>query len=282
MRKIVLYITLLLAVNTSSAQTATPEILGNLSGKQVTEASGIASSVPLAGHYWTHNDSGNDPEVFLLDNHASLVATVWLQNAKNRDWEDIAEGIGPQAGKHYVYVGDIGDNHAIRDHIRIYRFPEPSKVTPGSYIKLKADELKLQYPDGARDAETLMLDPISKQLYIISKREKEVTLFKTKLLFNDGDKATLEPLIQLPYTWVVSGDISKDGHHIVIKTLTKIYYWHRNKGESVEEAMKKPAKELPYVVEKQGEGITITPRNNGYVTISEGKKAPVYFYKWKF
>jgi hypothetical protein len=282
MRLLTLYILSMLFTATSLAQTATPEVLGHLDTDKIREASGIASSVPLKGCYWTHNDSGNKPDVYLLNHKGALISTIRLEDASNRDWEDIAEGIGPVKGKHYVYVGDIGDNSAIRKHIRIYRFPEPDK-TPAEHVTLTPDVLTLQFPNGPRDAESLMIDPISKQIYILSKREKEIHLYKTsQLFFKNGDKATLEKLIRLPYSWVTSGDISKDGHHIVIKTLTTVYYWHRNGNESVEQAMAKPAKELPYVVEKQGEGITITPDNDGYVTISEGKNAPVNFYKWKF
>jgi hypothetical protein len=282
MRALTLYILGILLSTTSVAQTTAPEILGHLATDKIREASGIASSVPLKGFYWTHNDSGNKPEVYLLNSKGVLVSTIKLEDVSNRDWEDIAEGIGPVKGKSYVYVGDIGDNAGIRKHIRIYRFPEPEKV-PGEQETITPDVLTLKFPNGPRDAESLMIDPISKQIYIVSKREKEVSLYKTKqLFFKDGDKVVLEKLIKLPYSWVTSGDISKDGHHIVIKTLTTIYYWHRNSSESVEEAMAKPAKELPYVVEKQGEGITITPNNDGYVTISEGKNAPIYYYKWKF
>lgn len=282
MRSLTLFIVSMLLTATSMAQTAKPEVLGDLSSDKIKEASGIASSVPLKGCYWTHNDSGNKPEVYLLNSKAELISTFKLEDVTNRDWEDIAEGIGPVKGKHYVYVGDIGDNAGIRSHIRIYRFPEPEKL-PAAHVKLTPDVLTLKFPNGGRDAESLMIDPISKQIYILSKREKEISLYKTsQLLFKDGDKVTLEKLIKLPYSWVTSGDISKDGHHIVIKTLTTIYYWHRNSNESVEQAMSKPAKELPYVPEKQGEGITITPDNDGYVTISEGKKAPVNFYKWRF
>lgn len=282
MRVLTLCILCTLFSATSVAQTTAPEILGHLTTDEIREASGIASSVPLKGFYWTHNDSGNKPEVYLLNSKGVLVSTIKLEDVSNRDWEDIAEGIGPVKGKSYVYVGDIGDNAGIRKHIRIYRFPEPEKV-PGEEETITPDVLTLKFPNGPRDAESLMIDPISKQIYIVSKREKEVSLYKTKqLFFKDGDKVVLEKLINLPYSWVTSGDISKDGHHIVIKTLTTIYYWHRNSNESVEDAMAKPAKELPYVVEKQGEGITITPNNDGYVTISEGKNAPIYFYKWKF
>jgi hypothetical protein len=282
MRYIIIYILMLLSSITTLAQTVAPVALGSLSTDKIKEASGITSSTTLKGCYWTHNDSGNKPEVYLLNSNAALISTVKLTGAGNRDWEDIAEGIGPEKGKHYVYVGDIGDNSGERSHIRIYRFPEPGKL-PAAHLEVTPDVLTLHYPNSPRDAESLMIDPISKQIYILSKREKEVSLYKTRqLFFKDGDKDTLEKLIKLPYTWVTSGDISKDGHHIVIKTLTTVYYWHRNTNESVEQAMSKPAKELPYVIEKQGEGITILPDNSGYVTISEGKHAPLNFYKWKF
>ncbi|MCW3467626.1 hypothetical protein [Chitinophaga nivalis] len=259
-----------------------PVLLGNIDSHKITEASGIAASATLPGCFWTHNDSGNKPEVYLLNGKGQLICTVSLDGAGNRDWEDIATGPGPVKDKQYVYVGDIGDNKGVRKHVRIYRFPEPAGKL-ATTMTVTPDVLTLYYPDSPRDAESLMIDPLSKQLYIVSKREQAVHLYKTnQLLFNNKDKVVLEKLIKLPYTWVTSGDISKDGHHIVIKTLTTVYYWHRNTGESVEQAMAKPATELPYVIEKQGEAITITPDNKGYVTTSEGKQAPIYLYHWKF
>ncbi|PSL47513.1 hypothetical protein CLV51_102369 [Chitinophaga niastensis] len=283
MRALILLISIFFLFTAPSlAQSPKPQLLGNVVSDKLTEASGIASSTTLRGCYWTHNDSGNKPEVFLINSKAALISTIKLDGVSNRDWEDIAEGIGPVKGKYYVYVGDIGDNYGIRKHIRIYRFAEPEKM-PAEKVHITPDILTLSFPNGARDAESLMIDPISKQIYIISKRERQVSLYKTdRLFFKDGDETILEKLIKLPYTWVTAGDISKDGHHIVIKTLTTVYYWHRNNNESVEQAMAKPAKELPYVIEKQGEGITITPDNDGYVTISEGENTPVYYYKWKF
>ncbi|WP_143307824.1 hypothetical protein [Chitinophaga vietnamensis] len=277
-----LFSSLSLTAQVKEQQAVKPQLLGNVSSDKITEASGIASSVTLPGCYWTHNDSGNKPEVFLLNSNAQLISIFKLQDVKNRDWEDIAEGIGPVKGKHYIYVGDIGDNAAIRKHIRIYRFLEPEK-TPPAKVSITPDILTLQFPDGPRDAESLLIDPLTRSIYIVSKREKKVHLYKTSRLdFKNGDKVTLEKTITLPYTWVTSGDISKDGHHIVIKTLLAVYYWHRNSNETVEQAMAKPATELPYIPEKQGEGITITPNNDGYVTISEGDHSPVYFYRWKF
>jgi hypothetical protein len=282
MRSISLYIVLLLFTAPSAAQTVKPLVLGNLATDKIKEASGITSSVPLKDCYWTLNDSGNKPEVYLLNNKAQLISTFKLEGAHNRDWEDIAEGIGPEKGKYYVYVADIGDNAGIRSHIRIYRFREP-ETKPAEHVTIAPDVLSLEFPNSPRDAESLMIDPISKQIYIFSKREKEISLYKAApLFFKDGDKVTLQKLIKLPYTWVTAADMSKDGRHIVIKTLSAVYYWYRKGNETVEQALSKPAKELPYVAEKQGESITIAPGNNGYITISEGKKAALNFYKWKF
>ncbi|WP_160713595.1 hypothetical protein [Chitinophaga solisilvae] len=264
------------------AQSIQSVTLGHVRSAKLTEASGIASSSTLPGCYWTHNDSGNKPEVFLLDSKARIISTCHLQDVSNRDWEDIAEGIGPAKNKHYVYVGDIGDNKAKRKHIRIYRFEEPA-VLPGKSVSVRPDILTLEFPNGPRDAESLMIDPIGKKIYLLSKREKHISLYKTdNLLFRDGDNATLQQLITLPYTWVTAGDISKDGHHIVIKTLTSIYYWHRSNDETVEQAMARPATELPYTPEPQGEGITISTDNQGYITISEGEDAALLFWKHKF
>lgn len=284
MRQIVFASLLLIAASLQGfAQTATvnPRLMGYINDKKLKEASGIASSVPLKNCYWSHNDSGNKPDVFLLNNKAEVISVLTIENGTNRDWEDIAEGAGPVKGKYYVYVADIGDNSGTRDHVRIYRFPEPASK-PLAKGSISADVLKLEYPDHPKDAESLMIDPISRQIYIISKRQKAVHLYKTSLDFKDGDKTTLQKLITLPFTWVVSADISKDGHHIVLKTLTTVYYWRRKTGETVEQAMARPGKQLPYQPEAQGEAITITTDNSGYVTISEGKAAPMFFYKWKF
>ncbi|PSL29740.1 hypothetical protein [Chitinophaga ginsengisoli] len=265
----------------SSQGSVKPIVLGIVQSPAIAEASGIAASKSLPGHYWTHNDSGNKPEVFLLDNKGQLVSTIHLEAVFNRDWEDIAEGVGPVPHKQYVYVGDIGNNVQIDLRTRILRFPAPTEV-PGKKMNINPDVLHVAFADGPRDAETLMVDPIGRWLYIVSKREKAVGIYKASLDFKDGDRAVFHKVGTLPYTWITAGDISQDGRHIVIKDLNKIYYWHRNAEESVEAAMSREAVILPYVPEKQGEGVTISVDNSGYITISEGKSPAVNFYPYKF
>lgn len=266
---------------TSSNASVKPIVLGVVQSPAITEASGIAASKALPGHFWTHNDSGNKPEVFLLDDKGQLVTTIHLEAVFNRDWEDIAEGVGPVPHKQYVYVADIGNNVQIDLRTRILRFPAPTEV-PGKKMSINPDVLHVAFADGPRDAETLMVDPIGRWLYIVSKREKAVGIYKASLDFKNGDRAVFHKVGTLPYTWITAGDISQDGRHIVIKDLNQIYYWHRNAEESVEAAMSREAVVLPYVPEKQGEGVTISVDNSGYITISEGKNPAVNFYPYKF
>jgi hypothetical protein len=265
-----------------SAFAQKPEVLGIVKSNKIAEASGLASSSTLPGYYWTHNDSGNKPEVYLLDSNAKLVSTIHLKGMFNRDWEDIAEGVGPDPNKQYVYVGDIGNNVKLGVDIMVYRFEAPTKI-PAEKSTVKPDYIYLRYPDSPRDAESLMVDPISRHLYVISKREKQVGLYKVPHFdFKGGETAKMEKVLTLPYTWITAGDISKDGHHIIIRNDKKIFYWHRKQGESVEEAMAKPATVLPYIPEKQGEGVTFKADNSGYLTISEGKHPALYFYPHPF
>lgn len=260
-----------------------PEVLGKVKSDKINEASGIAASATLPGYYWTHNDSGGKNEVYLLDSKGKLVSTVKLKGAVNRDWEDIAENIGP-GGKHYVYVGDIGNNIKLNIPMQIYRFQAPSAV-PAEKAGVEAEALFVKFPDGARDAESLIVDPIGKCFYIVSKREKAVSLYKIPtgyFNFKNGQEVTMEKVLTLPFTWITSGDISQNGEHVVIKDLKHIYYWRRKGNEALEVTMAREAVKLPYVPEKQGEGVTISVDNKGYVTISEGKKPDLNYYSHQF
>jgi hypothetical protein len=92
------------------------------------EASGLVASAAHPGYFWTHNDSGNGAELFLIDSTANIAATMPLAAVRNRDWEDITLGPGPDPDKTYVYVGDIGDNKAQYPYKIIYRLEEPTAI----------------------------------------------------------------------------------------------------------------------------------------------------------
>jgi hypothetical protein len=230
------------------------------------EISGLAFSQKHPNLIYVHTDSGGEAAVYLLDSLGKELGVMELEGVKNRDWEDIAVGPGP-GGKPYVFVAEIGDNAGIHGEICIFRFPEPNSIAAKNSVK--PEVLRLTYPGGARDAETLMVDPISGDLFIVSKRDDKNTLYRVPQSAFSKGKATLEKLHNLDFTSSVAGDISSDGSKILIKNYFTIYYWERKTGESIPQALQRVPKRLPYVPEPQGEAIGFNPSGNSFFTISE-------------
>ncbi len=255
------------------------------------EISGIASSRLNKNILYVHNDSGDTSRFFAIAPTGQLKATYYfkaddaLPNANVIDCEDIAVGPGPAKGKSYLYLGDIGDNSATRPFITVYRFPEPVVAENKPVSSIKSEDLRLKYPDGAHDAETLMVDPVDRLLYIITKREDSVGVYTAPLNASFTDTVMLQKKCKLHFTglplfkWITAGDISADGSEILVKSYQKVYYWKRQKGEPVWKALQRKPAELRYTIEKQGEAIGFTPDGKGYYTTSEGKHAPIYYYQ---
>lgn len=230
------------------------------------EMSGLVFSKNHPGKFYTHTDSGGEVVVFVLDSIGNEVGKILLEGVENRDWEDIAIGPGP-GGKSYVYVAEIGDNLGVHQNVMIFRFPEPEKVS--AEITLTPEILAFTYPDGAMDAESMFVDPVSGDLFVVSKRDSPNTLFRLKSDDFGKGNVVVEKLIKLPITGATAADISQDGSRILIKNYFKVYYWERKKEQSIAEALTQTPRELPYVPEPQGEAIGFQPDGKAYFTISE-------------
>ncbi len=262
-------------------------VLTQLKDNRIDEASGLAESMQYPGHFWIHNDSGDDARLFLVNNDGETVVTLSLQGITHRDWEDIATAPGAP-GEYFIYVGEIGDNDAKYTYKNIYRLQEPvlPNLTIGqTLVSGPVSNITFQYEDGNRDAETVMVDPLTNNIYLITKREDQVQVYVVEHPQTLTD-TLLMPVIQtLPFTRVTAGDISADGSEIIIKTLTAVYYWQRNGTEPIHETLARPSTRLPYWVEPQGEAIAWLKDGSGYITVSEKANqvmAPkIYFYKRK-
>ncbi|MBL7848752.1 MAG: hypothetical protein JNL40_14890 [Cyclobacteriaceae bacterium] len=243
-------------------------VLGVNTNEQLEEASGLAASRRYPGFLWTHNDSGHPAELFLIDSLARTVATIRLAGIRNRDWEDIALGPGPDSTT-WIYIGDIGDNNSRHEVKIIYGLPEPDPDSPGEiYV---SDTLIVHLEGKPRDTEALMVDPLSRNLYLVSKREREGRLYEVKNPFST-DTLEASEVLRLPVTGVVAGDISPDGLEILLKTYTHIYYWKRLPSESVATALAKPPFELSYDQEPQGEAVAWAADGSGFFTLGENAK----------
>ncbi len=261
------------------------EIRGVLENPAIIEASGLAVSRSNPSLLWVHNDSGDYNRLFVAGRNGEDYGEFILRGAQNRDWEDMAAGPGPVSGLTYLYVGEIGDNHAQYDIMSIYRVPEPDISALDSVTYMPVDNVEridYVYPDGPRDAETLMIDPLTKDLYIVSKREERSGVYLAEYPQPVGEVITLKKVGLFPFNRALAGDISADGREIIIKTDYRVYYWTREPGESVFKALERQPVLLPYTIEPQGEAIGWMPDGSGYYTVSEmvdNIEPVLYFYR---
>jgi len=264
----------------------TVTVSGPVQNDLISEASGIVNSQSNDSYIWVHNDGGAEPEnrLFLMDKNGQDKGMVWLKDLDNIDWEDIALGPGPEQGKTYLYIGQIGDNRAQFDTRNIFRIEEPT-IAGGTLTTdtiTNIETITYRYPDGPRDAETLIVDPLTKDIYIISKRESPViNIYVMKYPQSVTDTIVLEKTGTLPFTQATGGDISKDGTEILIKNYTNVFYWKREPNESITEALSKDPTNITYQIEPQGEAIAFASDNSGFFTLSEEAsdiETILYFY----
>lgn len=259
--------------------------LSALSDKRLEEASGLAASKVNAGFLWTHNDSGNPAEVFLIDKDLNITLTVKLKGVENRDWEDICVGPGPEEGRSYLYVGDIGDNFAQFQLKYVYRFPEPKAAGGAGEVTIENfDTLIIQLPSERKDTEALMINPQTKNLYLVSKREEPVHVYEIAYPYQVNETLTARDIGTIATTKIVAGDFSADGKEILLKSYENVFYWNNAAGKSVEEVFKTKPAIVEYTEEPQGEAIAWSDDASGFYTLSEkkkGEKSYLYFYPRK-
>jgi len=263
-------------------------VVNNLARADLYEISGVAASRINAGILYIHNDSGNANQVYLANGNGADIGTLTLTSVGNRDWEDIAVGPGPVSGVSYVYVGDVGDNNAQYSSVFVYRFPEPDlsgKTLPYITNIPQVDVIELKYPNGPRNAETLMVDPLTKDIYIASKASNQSQIFVARYPQSTSTVTVMTPVVQLYFDHATAGDISPDGTEILLRGNKLIWYWKLPAGMSISDGLKTQPQVAPYANnEPQGEGIGFAADDSGYYTDTEirgypGKLATISFYK---
>jgi len=257
---------------------------GVIENYTLSEASGMVSSRINPEHLWVINDSGNAPCLYLIDQQGQLIHTYWIEGATNLDWEDMAIYSDAQKEQTTIFIADIGDNFAIRDHIKVYTVEEPDwKVNKDSTIKIKETYL-FKYEDGPRDAETLLVDPVTSELIVITKREDNVRIYQAPSPLVQSDTLFLKFKGSLPFQNITAGDISVSGDEILLKSYLAIFYWPRKVSSSVIETLLSDHEILQYRPEPQGESIAWDLHDRGFHTLSERRDTlsqVLYYYKRK-
>ncbi|MBN1346541.1 MAG: hypothetical protein JXQ73_27880 [Phycisphaerae bacterium] len=269
---------------------------GTVSASGITEASGLVASRHSPEVLWTHNDSGDVARVFAISTQGALLATYNITEpgtstfAPAVDFEDIAIGPGPREGVTYLYVGDIGDNGASRASILVYRIAEPVVYVHQSANPVTRDlnqgewqSITLQYPDGAHNAEGIFVDPLTGDLFIVTKVSVPMGVYQaTKAQLESGTAVTMSLAVTVNLgssTTATAAEISPSGRQIIIKGYGWARLFERAVGQSVADALGGTPVSIPVASEPQGEAITFDAIGDGYFTLSEGRNQPLYYYE---
>lgn len=251
------------------------------------EISGLVASRSHDGVLWAIDDSGGAAAISAIQGADGADLGTWmLVGATNLDWEDLAIGPVPDADTSLLYVADIGDNLRSRADVRVYRVaePDPAGGSGGGEIA-EVDTIVLTYPDGAQDAESLFVDPVSGDLVIVTKNWDggPAGIYRAPGDFADGTAAVLDAVGSVDlraFGQLATGaDISADGSIIALRTYGSVLLWWRQDGTTVAEAMAGGPCEAPSVNEAQGETVAIESDVGGYVTVSEGMNPPINVFR---
>ena len=217
--------------------------------RTITESSGLVDAGSVV---YTVNDSGAGPQLYAVD--PATGETAGVTTYSDEAVTDV-EALAPAAGGG-VWVGDIGDNARSRPGVSLYR------VEPGR--DRTARRVDLTYPDGPRDAETLLVHPRSGRVFVVSKTVFGGTVYEAATL-DAGRRNDLRPFARVPGL-VTDGAFFPDGRHVLLRGYgaASVYSFP---GFAPEGTVTLPA-------QKQGEGVAIGA--DGRILLSsEGLHAPV-------
>ena len=141
------------------------------------------------------------------------------------------------------------------------------------------DTLDLRYPDGAHDAEVLLVDPITLDLFVVTKENDQAGVYRATSARMSTAQSTieLEYIATLAFDVASGGDIAPDGSEIIIRNEDLAQVWWRSPGQTIVDAMSTAAYLAPVIgrpTEPNGEAIAYRADNSGYFTVSEGAFHP--------
>jgi hypothetical protein len=252
--------------------------LGTLDDKHLEEVSGLAASVQYPGVLWAHGDSGADPEIYALSEEGDRLATFAIEGADLVDWEDIAVSrCSPSGPRRCIYLADTGDNRLDRDDQVIYRLEEPDPFGTSDAIFAEAMSVTFESP---ADVEALFLDAQA-QIWLVGKSDSDATLYRVGR-FSAGSAALAEPVAERDdIDFITAADATEDGTRILIRSSSHAWELYRPPGRSMGAAFLGEALRVKLDKEAQGESIAYAPDGEGFFSTSEGKRAPLRWYRCK-
>ena len=273
----------------ASLRWSEPQFTGIPEAK-LSELSGLTRSNFQEGIYWAHNDSGQTAEIFAINAQAHTKSVFSLDAIKNIDWEDMTNF--RFEGKNYLAIADSGDNGGLRKDLFIHIFEEPVQLIQNGKITA-IRSIRFQWPDGARDTESLVADEKRQQFYLISKKRVPAEVFA--LPFNAKNGAvpkrisTLKNIAQPDEksmntkgdfgryrSQITAADISPDGQWLAVLNYQQVIFFSLSAKKIPKYLNPIQTITLPWL--PQAEGIAFSSDGNSLFIGSEQSPTPIIRY----
>jgi hypothetical protein len=178
------------------------KVLFTFQGEDVFESSGLVDRGDVV---YTNNDSGDDAVVYGVDPHSGRTVSRTTYADSVTDVEAIAPGADGT-----IWAGDTGDNRMNRDDVAVYRLTPRDGDHPGT-------RYPLTYPDGPHDAETLLVQPRTQRVFVVSKAIFGGTVYAGPRRLHADKPNRLHTFARVPGL-VTDGTFFPDGRHVLLRT----------------------------------------------------------------
>jgi hypothetical protein len=269
--------------------------VATLQNRDVNESSGLMAAGRSGADeelFWTHNDSGDGPILYLCDRRGAHRGAWRLTGAGSLDAEDCAAGPGPERNRRYLYYGDIGDNFSFRSNCVIWRVPEPT-VPPDAPRSSRAqpiptsqaEALPFAYPDGPHDCEALLVQPTTGRIYVVTKERDRGTsgVYRFPEPQAPGRKETLVKVAEISpagsrtQSLVTAGDVSPDGRRVILRDYQRLYeYSLPVAARGFDDIWKQKPRVIPSPKLSQGEAVCYSRDGRSLYLTSENLPTPLY------
>ncbi|MFP3908180.1 MAG: hypothetical protein ACLFWR_14210, partial [Acidimicrobiales bacterium] len=243
----------------------------------LTEVSGATRSTRSPDAIWVHEDSGRAAVLTEIAFDGDQLSRWEVPDVEMIDWEDLA-AVADADGRRHLIVGDIGDNLAQRDHVRLIRVPEPRPGDSGDLAEVPA-VVRLTLPEGPSNAEALLVDPVTADAVVVTKSVlgvAEVLVGPRAAMAPDGAEITMERAGALrlgPGQAVLAGDVSPAGTLVGLRTPGRVLLWTHEESRSLAETLLEtdPCR-APTVIDILGEAFAFLGEDR-YLLAGEGDAA---------
>lgn len=250
------------------------------------EISGLVASHTHNGVYWGINDSANAAILFALDKNGKARTRINVRGGPYRDIEALGYGNCEFAPK-CIYIADIGDNSRERRRIRILIIKEPELSAIDAQI---LQTIYIDYPNGPRNAEALIIRPTDGAIFIIEKlggknRHNNPIIYKIPRPNPNIIEARVKavPVAEISNQAkntiglgsITDASFLNSGNGLFIRDYSNLYY--TNEPIETGKIINLEAIKIPYM--PQSEAIAVSKDDSELVITSEGRHSNIIILK---